>query len=148
MGNDGTIIAGRVYALQANTGTLTNVSHALQDKYGIFHWINALVLRVKIGAAFLALPALVEESGIPQLTLANVRLASIGMAHNASAVLKVNIGTEIAAFPAQGAKFGRLLLFPVSVNKDINGMAQIASFLAPMGKYQSMECVNVLQELI
>lgn len=95
----------------------------------------------------LALPALVAEFGIHQSTLANARLALIGMAHNASAVPKVNIGTETPAFPAQVAKYGVVPRFLASVNKAINGTAPTASFLALTDKYWSMESANVPLEL-
>lgn len=95
----------------------------------------------------LVLPALVEEFGTHQPILVNARMAKTGMAHSASAALKVNIGTETPAFPALEAKFGAALRLLASANKDINGTAPTASFLALLDKLQSMACVNVLREL-
>ena len=56
------------------------------------------------------------------------------MARNVSAALKVNIGTETAAFPALVVKYGAALHLPAFVNKDINGMEQTASLHALMDK--------------
>lgn len=69
------------------------------------------------------------------------------MAHNASTALKVNIGTETPAFPAQVVKSGAALRLLAYANKDINGTAQTAFFLALLDKLQSTVCVNVLREL-
>ena len=87
------------------------------------------------------------EFGTHQPMLVNARLDSTGMAHNASVVLKGNIGTETPAFPAQVAKYGAALRSLAFVSKAINGTAPTASFLALTDKSQSMECANVLQEL-